>query len=76
MANHMTRKAHINISHETRKANVVDGPTGHTRPFPLLQVTGGSQQPVQRKRNAERRQRRRARQLQAQEAEQPSIQQI
>jgi len=56
-----------NASVKTREASVVDGQIGHTRPLPQLQITGGSQQPVRRNQNVERRQRRRARQLQTQE---------
>ena len=62
MANRVTFKARVNVSHETREVQ-----PAHTHPLPQLQVTGGSQQPVRRNRNAERRQRRRARQLQTQE---------
>jgi len=68
MANHITCKARVNVSHETCEVSVVDVQPAHTRPLSQLQVTGGSQQLVRRNRNAERRQRRRARQLQTQEA--------
>jgi len=57
MAGCTTRNARVNVFHETREANVVDGQTGHTCPLPQLQVTRGSQQPVRRNRNAERQQR-------------------
>ena len=69
MANRVTCEARLNVSHETREVSIVDVQPAHTRPLPQLQVTGSSQQPVRRNRNAGRRQRRRARQLQTQEAE-------
>ena len=50
----VTRVASVNVSHETREANVVGGQYGHALPLPQLQVTGGSQQPVKRNQNAER----------------------
>jgi len=68
MANRITSKPHVNVFHETSEVNVIDVQPAHTRPLPQLQVTRGSRQPVRRNRNAECRQRRRARQLQAQEA--------
>ena len=52
-ADYITRDSRVNVSHETRKVNA--------RPLPQLQVTGGSQQPLRRNRNVERRQRGRAR---------------
>jgi len=57
MAGHISRKARVNISHETREVNIVDGQPGHTRPLSQLQVTRVSQQPVWCNRNAERQQR-------------------
>ena len=62
----ITRKARVNISHETREVSVADIQPVHARPLPQFQVTEGSQQSVRRNQNVERRQRRRARQLQAQ----------
>jgi len=67
-ADYITRDSRVNVSHETRKVDVVDVQLVHARPLPQLQVIRGSQQPLRRNRNAECRQRRRARQLQAQEA--------
>ena len=68
VANRIIRNARVNVSHETREVNVADVQPIHARPLPQLQVTGGSHQPVRRNRNADRRQRRRVHQLQAQEA--------
>ena len=62
MANHITRNTRVNVSHETREVNVADIQPVHARPLPQLQVTRSSQQPARRNRNAERRQRRCARQ--------------
>ena len=66
VANRIMRNARINVSQETRVVNVPVVQPVH--PLPQRQVTGGSHQPVRRNQNAERRQRRRARQLQAREA--------
>jgi len=63
MANHITRNTCVNVSHETREVSVADVQPVHAHPLPQFQVTGGSQQLVQRNRNAKRRQRRRAHQL-------------
>jgi len=41
----VTRKVHVNISHETRKAHVVGIQPAHAHPLPQPQVTRGSQQP-------------------------------
>jgi len=57
MANRITSKPCVNVSHETCEVNVIDGQPTHARPLPQFQVTRGSQQPVRRNRNAERRQR-------------------
>ena len=59
MANRIIRNAHVNVSHETREDSVADAQPAHARPLPQLQVTRGTQQPVRRNRNTERRQRRR-----------------
>jgi len=64
MAGHITRKARVNVSHETREVSVMDGQLAPASPLPQLQVTQDSQQPARRNRNIERRQRRHARQLQ------------
>jgi len=56
MAGRITRKARVNVSQETHKANVVDSQPGYALPLPQLQVTRGSQQPVQRNRNVKHRQ--------------------
>ena len=61
VANRIMRNARVNVSQETRVVNVADVQPVH--PLPQRQVTGGSRQPTRRNRNAERRQRRRARQL-------------
>jgi len=53
MANHITRNTHVNVSHETREVSVADIQPVHAHPLPQFQVTGGSQQPVRRNRNAE-----------------------
>jgi len=42
MAGRITRKARINVSHEIREANVVDGQPGYVLSLSQLQVTGGS----------------------------------
>ena len=42
MAGHTTRNAYVNVSHETREANVVDGQPGYVLPLSQLQVIGGS----------------------------------
>jgi len=68
MTNHITRNTRVNVSHETREVSIADIQPIHARPLTQFQVTGGSQQPVWRNWNAERRQRRCTRQLQAQEA--------
>ena len=47
----------INVSHETREANVVEDKSFHAPSLPQLQITGGSQQPVKCNQNIERRQR-------------------
>jgi len=72
------RVARVNISHETREANVVEGQSCNVPPLniPQLQVTGGAQQPMKHKWNAERRQRRRARQQQMKKAGKIIVQQI
>ena len=67
-ADHIARNTRINVSHGTRVVGITDIQPVHARTIPQLQVTGGSQQPVRRNRNAERQQRRRTCQLQAQEA--------
>jgi len=67
MANHITRNTHINVSHETREVSIADIQLVHACSLPQFQVTGGSQQPIRRDQNAERWQRWRAHQLQAQE---------
>ena len=67
IAGRITCKARVNVSYETREANVVEGQPGHALPLPQLQVIRGSQQPIQRNRNAEHRQRRHARLQQTQE---------
>ena len=56
---HITRNARVDVSHEIREANGIEGQFSHALPLPQLQVTGGSQQPVKCSRNVERRQRRR-----------------
>jgi len=56
MAGRITREAHVNVSLKTREASVVESRFGHALPLPQLQVTRGSQQPIKRNRNAERRQ--------------------
>jgi len=43
------------VSSEAREANIIEGQSGHTLLLPQLQVTGGSQRPMQRNWNAERR---------------------
>ena len=53
----VTCKVRVNVSHETRKAHVVDVQPAHARHLTQPQVTRGSQQPVRHNRNAERRQR-------------------
>ena len=68
IAGRITRKACFNVYHGTREANVVEGQPDHALSLPQLQITRGSQQPVQCNRNTERRQRRRARRQQDQEA--------
>ena len=62
VANRIMRNARANVSHETRVVNVPDFQPVH--PLPQRQIIGSSLQPTRRNRNAERRQRRRARQLQ------------
>ena len=57
----VARVIRVNVSHETREANVIEGQSCHTPPFPQLQVTRDPQQPMKRNRNIERRQRYRAR---------------
>jgi len=42
MAGRITRKARINVSHETREVSVVDGKLALANPLPQLQVTRGS----------------------------------
>ena len=66
---HIARVVRINVSHETGEANVIEGQSYHVPSLPQLQITGGSQQPVKRNGNAERRQRHHARRQQMQEAE-------
>jgi len=61
VANRIMRNARINVSQETRVVNEPDVQSAH--PFPQCQVAGDSLQPLRRSRNAEQRQRRRARQL-------------
>jgi len=56
------RNARVNVSQETRVVNVTDVQPVH--PLPQHQVAGGFLQPLRRNQNAERRQRRHARQLQ------------
>jgi len=46
MADCITRKARVNVFHETREDNAVDGQPAYTRPLPQLQVIRGFQQPV------------------------------
>jgi len=43
MANRIIRKAHVNVSHETREISVIDVQPAHARPLPQLQVIKGSQ---------------------------------
>ena len=38
MAGCITCKARVNVSHETREVNVIDGQPAHARPLPQLQV--------------------------------------
>ena len=57
----------VNVSLETREANVVEGHSCHVPPLPQLQVTGGPQQHVKRNWNVERRQRHCARRQQMKE---------
>ena len=42
MANRITSKPRVNVSHETREVNVIDVRPAHARPLPQLQVTKGS----------------------------------
>ena len=46
MANRITRKARVNVSHVTCEVSVFNVQPAHTHHFPQLQVTEGSQQPV------------------------------
>ena len=39
----ITLKARVNVSHETREINVVEGQPGHTLPLPQLHVIRDSQ---------------------------------
>ena len=39
MAGHITRKARVNVSHETREVSVMDGQLAPASPLPQLQVT-------------------------------------
>ena len=39
----VTYVACVNVSHETREANVIEGQSCHALSLPQLQVTGGSQ---------------------------------
>ena len=57
---HNAREARVNVSSEIREAGVVKGQFGHALALLRLQVTRGSQQPMKRNRNVERRQRHRA----------------
>ena len=40
MAGCFIRKARINVSHETREVNIVDGQPGHARPLPQSRLPG------------------------------------
>ena len=55
----VTCVAPVNVSHETREANVIEGQSCHVPPLniPQLQVTRSYQQPVKRNRDVECRQR-------------------
>ena len=39
MSGRIARKVHVNVSYETREANVVEGQFSHTLPLPQLQIT-------------------------------------
>ena len=52
VANRIMRNARVNVSQETRVANIPDVQPAH--PLPQHQVPGGSIQPPRRNRNAER----------------------
>ena len=62
VVNRARRSTRANVSQETHVINLSGVQPVH--PLPQHQVVGGSPQPPRRNRNAERRQRRRARQLQ------------
>ena len=64
----VTRVARVNVSYETREANIVEGQSCHAPFLPQFHVTGGFQQPVNHNQNAKHRQRRRACRQQMQEA--------
>jgi len=50
----VARVVRINVSHETREANVIEGQSCHAPSLPQLQVIGTSQQLVKHNRNVER----------------------